>query len=302
MQYVWLGLCLLFSLSVGATEYELPSEGRLVGKLVTYQPSGDESMADIADSFHVGILALLEANKGSDPFLPREEDLLTIPTQMLLPDVPREGIVVNLAELRLYYFPKQSNTVHVFPIGIGRIGRETPEMVTSITSLIKHPTWTPTANIRKEYLEVHDIELPRVVPAGPDNPLGDYALRLAAGNGEYLIHGTNKDFGIGMRVSSGCIRMLPPDIEWLFSQVAKRTKVTVINQPLKASLEPDGSLYMEVHQPLSINEEEQELFKQILPPEVIVEHIGDDRRGLGMMNATLRLQAGIPMEITSVMY
>ncbi|WP_087018950.1 L,D-transpeptidase family protein [Thaumasiovibrio subtropicus] len=299
---MWCSLLLLASSVSVATEYNLPIEGRLIGKLETYQPTGEESMADIADKFHVGILALLEANKGSDPYLPREEDLLTIPTQMLLPDVAREGVVVNLAELRLYYFPPDTETVHVFPIGIGRIGRETPEMVTHITSLIEHPTWTPTANIRKEYLEKHDIVLPDVVPAGPENPLGDHALRLAAGNGEYLIHGTNKTYGIGMRVSSGCIRMLPPDIEWLFGEVQRRTKVTVINQPLKASLEPDGSLYMEVHQPLSANEDEQHIYKRIPPPEVIVQYLGDDRRGLAMMNAALRLQAGVPVEIVGEVF
>ncbi|WP_413111844.1 L,D-transpeptidase family protein [Thaumasiovibrio sp. DFM-14] len=284
-----------------ATEYPLPEVGRLVGTLESYQPNGKESMADIAERYHVGFLALTEANKGSDPFLPSEDDLLTIPTQMLLPDVPWEGIVINLAELRLYYFPEGKRSVHVFPIGIGRIGRETPEMVTSIVSLIENPTWTPTKNIRQEYLEKYDIVLPLVVEAGPENPLGDYALRLGKGNGEYLIHGTNKEFGIGMRVSSGCIRMLPPDIEWLFDEVGYGTKVTIMNNALKLSVEPDGTLYVEAHQPLSKSEEEQHLFKRLSVPEGVVKEL-EDKQAVSRLRSVIRLQSGVPEEITEVVH
>ncbi|MGL4268831.1 MAG: L,D-transpeptidase family protein, partial [Plesiomonas sp.] len=178
---------------------------------------------------------------------------LRIPTQMLLPDTPREGIVLNLAELRLFYYPKGSNTVEVYPIGIGRVGRSTPTMVTSIISKRANPTWTPTANTRKEYA-AQGISLPAVVPAGPENPMGLFALRLAQGKGEYLIHGTNANFGIGMRVSAGCIRLRPGDIENLFNTVPVGTRVQVVNDPIKVSIEPNGQRYIEVHQPLSKNE------------------------------------------------
>ncbi|MDG2664378.1 L,D-transpeptidase family protein, partial [Vibrio parahaemolyticus] len=198
-----------------AKMYELPEDGsRLIGRLENHVVQEGETMANIAKLYDVGMLGLMAANKGVDPFLPEEGHVLTIPTQLILPDVPYKGIVINLAELRLYYFPKGEDIVHVFPVGIGRIGRDTPVMTTRISQKRPNPTWTPPASIRAEY-KAKGIDLPAVVPAGPDNPLGMFALRLAYGNGEYLIHGTNKDFGIGMRVSAGCIRMDPSDIEWL---------------------------------------------------------------------------------------
>ena len=174
---------------------------------------------------------------------------------MLLPDVPREGIVVNLAELRLYYFPPGENQVQVYPLGIGQLGLETPEMTTRVGQKIPNPTWTHTAGIRARSLE-KGVTLPAVVPAGPNNPLGRYALRLAYGNGEYLIHGTNAPDSVGLRVSSGCMRMNADDIKALFSQVKTGTPVRIINQPVKFAVEPDGKRYVEVHRPLSQTEGE----------------------------------------------
>ena len=172
--------------------------------------------------------------------------------QTLLPDAPREGIVINIAELRLYYYPPGKNSVTVYPIGIGQLGGDTltPTMVTTVSDKRANPTWTPTANIRARY-KAQGIELPAVVPAGPDNPMGHHAIRLAAYGGVYLLHGTNADFGIGMRVSSGCIRLRDDDIKTLFSQVTPGTKVNIINTPIKVSAEPNGARLVEVHQPLS---------------------------------------------------
>jgi L,D-transpeptidase YcfS len=196
-----------------AATFELPpKESRIVGRIQQHQVAAGETLAIIAKQYDIGFLSLMAANKGVDPFLPAEGYVLSIPSLLILPYTPRKGIVINLAELRLYYFEPEKNQVHVFPVGIGRVGRDTPEMITKISQKRSNPTWTPPNSIRKEYLE-KGIELPRVVPAGPENPLGEYALRLAYGAGDYLIHGTNKDFGIGLRVSSGCIRMEPKDIE-----------------------------------------------------------------------------------------
>lgn len=247
-------VCLLLwndASSLWAATFQLPPKGsRMVGGLQYHVVKPHETMAEIAKQYDVGFLALMAANKGVDPFLPQEGYVLTIPSQIILPNVPYEGIVVNLAELRLYYFVPDSNIVHIFPVGIGRIGRDTPEMETSISQKRPHPTWTPPQSIRDEH-KAKGEELPAVVPAGPDNPLGDYALRLAYGNGEYLIHGTNKDFGIGLRVSSGCIRMEPKDIDWLFHHVNTGLKVKIINEPVKVTLEPDRSVYVEAHEPLT---------------------------------------------------
>ncbi|PVZ84397.1 L,D-transpeptidase [Serratia sp. S1B] len=233
-------------------EYPLPPPGsRLIGENKVYDVTKDgRSLEAIAAQFKVGLLGMLEANPGTDPYLPKPGSALTIPLQMLLPDTPREGIVVNLSELRLYYYPPGENKVIVYPIGIGQTGMHTPLQVTSISQMIRNPTWTPTPNIRKRYL-AEGITLPAVVPAGPENPMGLFAMRLAMAKGHYLIHGTNANFGIGMRVSSGCIRLRPDDIEALFNMVSTGTRVQIINEPVKVSVEPDGKRYVEVHQPLS---------------------------------------------------
>ncbi|MFC3395324.1 L,D-transpeptidase family protein [Brenneria rubrifaciens] len=239
--------------AASATEYPLPPpNSRLIGENIAYTvPNDGRSLEDIAAEFKIGLLGMLEANPGADPYLPKPGSTLTIPTQMLLPDTPRKGIVVNLSELRLYYYPKGKNTVIVYPIGIGQLGRDTPLMTTSISEKRANPTWTPTANIRKHYLEEQGITLPAVVPAGPDNPMGAHALRLAAHGGVYLLHGTNANFGIGMRVSSGCIRLRPDDIKALFDNAPTGTRVQIVNDAIKTSVEPDGKRYVEVHQPLS---------------------------------------------------
>jgi len=178
--------------AANAAEYPLPPDNsRLIGENTTYVvPNDGKPLEAAAAKYQIGLIGMLEAKPGTDPYLPKPGTVLTIPSQMLLPDTKREGIVVNLAELRLYYYPKGEDKVIVLPIGIGQLGRNTPEMVTSVSQKIPNPTWTPTANIRKAYLK-DGIKLPGMVPAGPDNPMGLFAMRLSAGTGQYLIHGTN---------------------------------------------------------------------------------------------------------------
>ncbi len=234
------------------------------------------SLEAIAKKYNVGFLALLQANPGVDPYVPRAGSVLTIPLQTLLPDAPREGIVINLAELRLYYYPPGKNEVTVYPIGIGQLGGDTltPTMVTTVSDKRANPTWTPTANIRARY-KAQGIDLPAVVPAGPDNPMGHHAIRLAAYGGVYLLHGTNADFGIGMRVSSGCIRLRDDDISSLFANVTPGTPVNIINTPIKVSDEPDGRRLVEVHQPLSKTIGDD---PQTLPIELNAAMVGLQRR------------------------
>ncbi len=288
-------LCCVSSPLFAAT-YELPVEGSsIVGRTQYHQVQEGETLANIAKQYDVGFLSLMAANKGVDPFLPKADYVLTIPTQIILPNVDREGIVINLAELRLYYFEPESNKVHIFPVGIGRVGRDTPEMETSISQKRPNPTWTPPASIRKDYL-AKGIELPAVVPAGPENPLGEYALRLAHGAGDYLIHGTNKDFGIGLRVSSGCIRMEPKDIEWLFPQVKLGDKVTVINEPIKVALEPDRSVFLEAHEPLTRSDGVKKVLE--IPQELswwLEEFDQSDVKA----RAAILAQNGVPVEIVA---
>ncbi|WP_114785410.1 L,D-transpeptidase family protein [Vibrio tetraodonis] len=296
MLRILLPILCCFSLSVLAATYQLPQEGsNIVGRTQYHQVSQGESLADIAKRYDVGFLSLMAANKGVDPFLPAENYVLTIPTRIILPDVPRKGIVINLAELRLYYFQPDKNLVHIFPVGIGRVGRDTPEMETSISQKKRNPTWKPPKSIRKEYRE-KGIELPTIVPAGPDNPLGDYAMRLAYGIGEYLIHGTNKDFGIGLRVSSGCIRMDPKDIDWLFPKVNLGEKVRVINEPIKVALEPDRSVFVEAHEPLTRSDGSK---KALVLPEELRWWLDEFDLSDAKAKAVILAQNGVPVEVVS---
>ena len=279
-----------------AASYDFPADGSsLVGRTQYHVVEKGEALAEIAKQYDIGFLSLMAANKGVDPFLPQQDFVLTIPSQIILPHVPYEGIVINLAELRLYYFEPDIRKVHIFPVGIGRIGRDTPEMETSISQKRPNPTWTPPQSIRKEYQE-KGIELPTVVPAGPDNPLGEYALRLAYGAGDYLIHGTNKDFGIGLRVSSGCIRMDPKDIEWLFNQVQRGEKVRVIDEPIKVALEPDRSVFLEAHEPLTRSNGSK---KALVIPQELSWWLEEFGQSDAKARAVILAQNGVPVEIVA---
>ncbi|ODA33811.1 peptidase [Veronia pacifica] len=294
----WLLLLLaIFAFNLHAVEYTLPSQGsRIIGKNIIHVSDKTEDLESIAAQYNVGFLALIAANPGVSPHLVEPGTFVTIPRKLILPVVDYEGIVVNLAELRLYYFEKGKSNVHVFPIGIGRVGRETPLMTTSIRNKRENPTWRPTKEIKAEYLE-REIELPDVVPPGPDNPLGTHALRLSYGSGEYLIHGTNKDFGIGLRVSSGCIRMRPEDIVWLYDKARVGETVKIINQAVKISVEPDGAVFVEAHRPLSRTKEDKDKRLVSRPDELLTEWLGENSLHSIRYRATLSVQSGIPVEV-----
>jgi len=199
----------------------------------------------------MGLSNMLEANPGIDAYLPKGGTVMNVPQQLILPDTVHEGIVINSAEMRLYYYPKGTNTVIVLPIGIGQLGKDTPiAWTTKVERKKAGPTWTPTAKMHAEY-QAMGQPLPPVVPAGPDNPMGLYALYIGR---LYAIHGTNANFGIGLRVSHGCVRLRNDDIKFLFENVPVGTRVQFIDEPVKATTEPDGSRYIEVHNPLSTTE------------------------------------------------
>ncbi|NWK86061.1 L,D-transpeptidase LdtC [Raoultella terrigena] len=301
---LWLALVAVvaaLALPAHANTWPLPPPGsRLVGQnqFHVVQDNGG-SLEAIAKKYNVGFLALLQANPGVDPYVPRAGSVLTIPLQTLLPDAPREGLVINLAELRLYYYPPDKNEVTVYPIGIGQLGGDTltPTMVTTVSDKRANPTWTPTANIRARY-KAMGIELPAVVPAGPDNPMGHHAIRLAAYGGVYLLHGTNADFGIGMRVSSGCIRLRDNDIKTLFNKITPGTRVNIINTPIKASVEPNGSRLVEIHQPLSKHLDDD---PQTLPIVLNAEMLAFKEAQLTdrpVMERAIELRSGMPIDVT----
>lgn len=213
--------------------------GDLIGEPAATQTSQDETLLDVAQRHDVGYVELRIANPGVDPWLPGAGRWITLPSQHILPNASRRGIVVNLAELRLYYFPFGKRAPSSFPIGIGDEGRETPTGRTAVTSRRTHPSWIPTASEHAE-----DPDLPSVVGPGPDNPMGDFALYL--GWKGIVIHGTNKPFSIGRRDSHGCIRMFPDDIRTLYRLVQPGTPVTVVNQTVKTGWQ-DRELYLEIH-------------------------------------------------------
>ncbi len=292
---------LALALPAQANTWPLPAAGsRVVGENRFHLVENDGgSLEAIAKKYNVGFLALLQANPGVDPYVPRAGSVLTIPLQTLLPDVPREGIVINLAELRLYYYPPGKSEVTIYPIGIGQLGGDTltPTMVTTVSDKRANPTWTPTANIRARY-KAQGIDLPAVVPAGPDNPMGHHAIRLAAYGGVYLIHGTNADFGIGMRVSSGCIRLRDGDIATLFKKVTPGTRVNIINTPIKASVEPDGRRLVEVHQPLSKSINDDPKTQPIVLSSAMDSFKADAHTNTALMDEVMQVRSGMPVDVT----
>ena len=243
-----------FSQSAFAVVYPLPpANSRLIGENIEITVPDDSKLPleAFAAQYQMGLSNMLEANPGVDVYLPKAGTKMIIPQQLILPDAPREGIVINSAEMRLYYYPKGTKTVVVLPIGIGELGKDTPvNWTTKVERKKDGPTWTPTKAMHAEYA-ARGESIPAVFPAGPDNPMGLHALYIGR---LYAIHGTNANFGIGLRVSHGCVRLRNEDIKFLFQNVPVGTRVQFIDEPVKATTEPDGSRYVEVHNPLSTTE------------------------------------------------
>ncbi len=234
------------SLESVAREYQIPTDSNVVGHVETVVASHEDTIYTLAVQHEVGASALINANNDIDHRLPGEGVVLSLPTRYVLPNVEREGIIINLPEMRLYYFPPHKRSVHVYPVGIGRQGWDTPLIESRITSIVKDPTWTPPQSIHQEYQNA-GLSLPAVVPPGRDNPLGEYALRI--GHTSYLIHGTNNAKGVGLRVSHGCIRLYAAHIEELASMIDVNTPVKVINQPLKIGRHGENWV-VQVHKPI----------------------------------------------------
>ncbi|CAN5696844.1 L,D-transpeptidase family protein [soil metagenome] len=241
----------LFAPPVLADTYLLPQGlDSVVGALSVTSTEYQDTLVDIARAYDQGYNEIKLANPKVDPWLPGADTEIVIPSQFILPDAPREGIVINVPEMRLYYFPQpqagEPRVVVTYPVSVGRQDWNTPHGLTQVVAKTVNPAWYPPESIRREHAADGD-PLPKVVPPGPDNPLGQYALRL--GREGYLIHGTDKPYGIGMRVTHGCLRLYPRDIERLFSEVRVGTKVRIVNQPFKLGW-LNGSLYLETHPPL----------------------------------------------------
>ena len=232
--------------------WRLDADGALVGRAQAYVATYDDTLLDVARRFGMGISEMQLANPEVDMWLPGEGTAIRLPSRFVLPAAPRAGLVINVPEMRIYYYPKGEPVVHTWPISIGRVGWETPLGKTSIVRKAVRPSWFPPDSIREEYLQKGET-LPRVVRPGPDNPLGSHALYL--GMPAYLIHGTNRPYSIGMRVSHGCVRMYPEHIVELFEMANSGTPVSLVHQGVKAGWS-GNELYIEVHPEIDVPDEE----------------------------------------------
>lgn len=286
--------------SSGCNLEDLIDDRGAIRETVSYQTSYDDTLLDLARQFKLGYVEMVAANPGTDPWVPGEGTEVILPTIHLMPDLggaEPDGIVINLADMRLYFFEKPGAAPRSFPIGIGRAGLRTPTGVTKVVRKRENPSWRPTVRMRRE-----DPELPEVVPAGPDNPLGTRAMYL--GWPEYLIHGTNKPWGVGRRVSSGCVRLYPEDVETLFEMVKVGTKVTVVDQPIKLGW-IGGDLYLEAHPTQEQSDQLEALgrFERRLDSSVVDQVLaiaGDERARLdwsGIRQAMIE-RRGYPLRVT----
>src|ERR1700719_3973472 len=254
-----------------ATTYTLAKpDDAVVGEDQSIVTAYEDTLYDLARAYSLGSEELIRVNPSVDPWIPGAGKMLVVPGRHILPPGPHEGIVVNLPEHRLYYFPKPKRggpvQVITYPVSIGKMDWRTPLGVTHVIQKEKNPTWFPPESVRKEHAEAGDPLPPKVGP-GPDNPLGAFAMRLAAGNGTYLIHGTNNPIAVGLAVTHGCIRMYPDDVSALFPLIPVGTSVRLINVPVKVAW-VDGELLLEAHPPVDAQgqsfEPEIEQFSDLL--------------------------------------
>lgn len=232
--------------TVESHAFSIAGQAQIVGALATVESKRDDTLSDLARHFGLGFTDITIANPRLEPWALEENQQVLLPLQFILPEASRNGVVLNLANMRMFYYPKDQQKVLTFPVGIGRDGWNTPLGTTKIVAKKANPSWTVPESIHREHQLLGD-PLPKVIPSGPDNPLGYYAMPL--GFTGYLIHGTNKPYGIGMQVSHGCVQLYPEDVELLFEQVSVGTPVRIVHQPYLAAWDRD-MLYLEAHRPL----------------------------------------------------
>jgi L,D-transpeptidase ErfK/SrfK len=277
---------------------------QVVGEVQITRTTEQDTLADIARRFSVGYNEIHRANPGVDMWVPGAGRRVVVPTQFILPNAPHVGIVVNIAEMRLYYFPPRTHDgqeiIYTYPIGIGRVNWKTPSGVTTVVRKVVNPVWRPPADILQEHREDGD-PLPAEIRPGPDDPMGTRALYL--GWPEYAIHGTNKPVGVGMRVSHGCMHLYPEEILQLYDLVPVGTPVRVVNQPFVFGWHR-GDLYMQAFGPLEGDQRDG----QAVIPSLLEQAMGPDtEKQLQARNEQVRwdlvLQLardpqGIPVAIT----
>lgn len=261
------GLIILAAASPAvAANYYLAPDQTAVGEVYGYVTRAGDTLLDLARTYDMGFTQLMAANPGVDPWLPGVGRRIVMPGRYLVPDVPRRGIVINLAAQRLYYFPPKGDSVESFPIGVGVQGRRMPLGTSRVTGKSDHPIWYPPSSIRAE-----EPDLPAAVPPGPDNPLGEYALLL--GWPRFLIHGTNKPDGVGRNVSHGCLHLYPEDMHRLFHEIPIGTPIRVIKDEVEAAW-IDRQLFVVVH-PNEAQSDELDVTGHLTPtlPPGLIAHV-----------------------------
>lgn len=289
-----LGLAVPAAALAAADSWVIQPDAQLVGDVEVIAARQEDTLTDIARVHGLGYEEIVWANQGIDIWLPGEGTLVSLPKRFVLPST-RSGVVVNIAEYRLYYFHQINGKpgVSTFPVSIGRMDWSTPIGRWSVVAKQIDPAWYPPESIRKEHLMDGRGPLQKVVPAGPDNPLGRYAMRLSLSG--YLIHGTNRPVGVGMQVTHGCIRMYPEDIQWLFPQVPVGTPVTIINQPYKFGWQ-GNELYLEVHPPLEDDKSTRERAMTALTEEYVeATRVRPARVNWRLVEDVYRRQEGVPI-------
>jgi L,D-transpeptidase ErfK/SrfK len=281
-------LTLLIVSAASAQVYSIEENDTVIGSIKKHTTTNEESLIEIARKYDLGFNEIADANPDVDAFVPGDGVKVIVPTRWILPNVPfHRGIVINLSEMRLYYFFKKHKSflVKTFPIGIGTEGNNTPQGNFSVIEKIVKPSWHVPESIMKE-----DPTLPRVVPPGPENPLGSHAMRLSLST--ILIHGTNRPFGIGRRVSHGCIRLYPEDIPKLFKLVSTGAQVKIIRQPVKIGVE-DKNVYMEVHRDNNLDFDYFDEAVRILQKNKLLKNISTEK-----FYWALKEKKGIPVNIS----
>jgi L,D-transpeptidase ErfK/SrfK len=280
-------ICLLPVVPFAADSYTYSNDNTVIGSLKTYKTKKGDSLIELARKFHLGYNEITAANPKLDPFVPGEGVTLNIPTAWVLPELSSyEGIVINLSEMRIYYFPATKSAVVTFPIGVGDEGKETPVGTFQIIEKTVHPSWHVPESIRKE-----KPELPKIVPPGPDNPLGSHAMRLSERT--ILIHGTNRPYAVGRKASHGCIRMYPEDIPKFFAMVPNKSKVHIIRQPIKVGT-ANNRVYMEIHKDSELDINYFNEAVRLLVKKGLFQSVDKEK-----MLAAVRENKGLPIDISN---
>ena len=287
---------MFFYLSALASKFPLPPKGDdLFGKIQFATVNPGDTFVTIGMKYDVGFYELVAANPEVDPDNLSPNTILIIPTRYILPHVEHTGIIINLATMRLFYFPENKNYFYTYPIGIGKYDWGTPLGLLRIIQKIQNPVWVVPDSIMK-YRQEHGDPVPKVVLPGPDNPLGEFAMRLSKPT--YLIHGTNDPGSVGRRSSAGCIHLYPEDIKRLFDMIPMGTRVLVINQPYQVGTQ-GGKLYIEAHLPLKEQRDTSENTSAIVTALISSALGSDDNLKINWQKAgeVVKEHTGIPTRV-----